>query len=74
MFAHTKPRYSVNDLLGLLSIGRARLYADINAGKLETYKVGKRRFTEPVALERYVDLVRKEALATCQNEAAQREA
>ena len=63
MFAHTKPRYSVNDLLGLLSIGRARLYADINAGKLDTYKIGKRRFAEPAALERYVEFVRKEAQA-----------
>ena len=41
MFHHTKPRYSVNDLISLLSIGRARLYADINAGKLATYKIGE---------------------------------
>ena len=61
MFVHQKPRYSVNDLMALLNIGRSHLYADINAGKLETYKIGKRRFTEPEALDRYVELVRKEA-------------
>jgi len=61
MFVHTRPRYSINDLLNLLNIGRATLYADIGAGKLETYLVGKRRFTEPAALDRYVELVRKEA-------------
>ena len=54
MFSHNKPRYSINDLLGLLSIGRARLYADINAGKLETYRIGKRRFTSPESLDAYV--------------------
>jgi hypothetical protein len=61
MFVHTKPRYSINDLLALLSIGRATLYSDIRSGKLTTYCVGKRRFTEPEALDRYVELVRKEA-------------
>jgi hypothetical protein len=61
MFTHTKPRYSINDMLTLLSIGRSRLYDDINGGKLATYKVGKRRFAEPEALDRYVELVRREA-------------
>ena len=63
MFTHTKPRYSVNDLISLLSIGRARLYADINQGKLKTYKIGKRRFADPQALDSYVE--------TCKQEAAQ---
>jgi hypothetical protein len=63
MFVHSNSRYSINDLLALLNIGRANLYADIRSGKLTTYCVGKRRFTEPEALERYVDLVREEAQA-----------
>lgn len=71
-FVHTRPRYPINDLLILLNIGRATLYADINAGKLETYLVGKRRFTAPEALDAYVELVSKESLTTCQNEAPQR--
>lgn len=61
MFHHTKPRYSVNDLISLLSIGRARLYADINAGKLATYKIGKRRFASPEAVDNYVALCEKVA-------------
>ncbi len=61
MFTHTKPRYSINDLLTLLSIGRARLYADINAGKLATYKIGKRRFAEPEAIDLYVETCKQEA-------------
>jgi len=54
MFNHLKPRYSVNDLMALLSIGRTRLYADINVGKLRTYLVGKRRYSSPEALDAYV--------------------
>ncbi len=61
MFIHTKPRYTVNDMLALLSIGRARLYVDINAGKLETYKIGKRRFAEPEAIDNYVEACKQEA-------------
>jgi len=61
MFTHTKPRYSVNDLCALLGIGRASVYADINAGKLETYLVGKRRFAKPEALDKYVERCEKEA-------------
>ena len=63
MYQHTKPRYSINDLLALLSIGRARLYADINAGKLATYRIGKRRFADPDALDRYVEQCKRDAQA-----------
>jgi excisionase family DNA binding protein len=61
MFIHTKPRYNINDLLSLLSIGRSRLYAAIAAGELETYKIGKRRFTSPAALDAYVATKEMEA-------------
>ena len=61
MFQHTKPRYSVNDMLGLLSIGRARLYADIHLGKLITYKIGKRRFADPEAIDSYVETCKQES-------------
>jgi hypothetical protein len=54
MYQHNKPRYPVQDLLTLLSIGRSRLYSDINTGILKTYKVGKRRFASPEALDAYV--------------------
>ena len=36
MFNHQKSRYSIKDMLALLSIGRAGLYAAIHANKLST--------------------------------------
>ena len=63
MFVHQKPRYSVTDLMALLSIGRSNLYMALNTGKLETYKIGKRRFAAPEAVDAYVELVREEAQA-----------
>lgn len=61
MFQHTKPRYAISDLLNLLDIGRATLYAAISEGRLETYKIGKRRFSSPEALDAYVELCQREA-------------
>jgi excisionase family DNA binding protein len=61
MFIHSRPRYSINDLLNLLDIGRATLYAAISEGKLETYKIGKRRFSSPEALDAYVELCQRDA-------------
>ena len=63
MYIHIKPRYSIRDLLSLLDIGRAGLYAEINAGRLKTYKVGKRRFADPADLDRYIEITRQEAQA-----------
>lgn len=71
MFVHQKPRYSVTDLMALLSIGRSNLYVALNTGKLESYKIGKRRFAAPEAVDAYVELVRAEALTNCESEAAQ---
>jgi len=62
MFTHTKPRYSITDLLALLSIGRAGLYEAIRANKLATYKIGKRRFCDPADLDHYVELCKREAM------------
>ena len=47
--------------MALLSIGRSNLYVALNTGKLESYKIGKRRFAAPEAVDAYVDLVRKES-------------
>ena len=60
MFTHTKPRYSINDLLALFSVGRARLYEDIRAGKLKTYTVGRRRFASPEAVDCYNETCEQE--------------
>ncbi|MBT5212888.1 helix-turn-helix domain-containing protein [bacterium] len=58
---HTQPRYSVSDLIQLLRIGRGGVYAAINSGELKTYKVGKRRFASPQAVDDYVALCEKAA-------------
>ena len=61
MFVHSKPRYSINDLMTLTDRGRAKLYEDITLGRLKTYKVGKRRFASPAALDHYIALDEQEA-------------
>ena len=60
MFVHSKPRYSINDLMTLTDRGRAKLYDDITLGRLKTYKVGKRRFASPNALDEYIELEERE--------------
>ena len=60
---HTKPRYTINDLISLLSIGRGTLYSEIQSGRLDTYTIGKRRFADPTAVDQYVELCKKEAAA-----------
>ena len=59
---HNKPRYTINDLIFLLGIGRGTLYGDINSGKLATYKIGKRRFSDPLSVDEYVELCKREAI------------
>ncbi len=61
MFLHTHPRYSMKVLMTLTHRGRAKLYEDIALGRLKTYKVGKRRFASPKALDEYIALDEQEA-------------
>jgi hypothetical protein len=60
MFHHPKPRYSIKDLLELTHRGRAKIYEDNALGRLKTYKVGKRRFASPTALDEYIELEERE--------------
>jgi hypothetical protein len=60
MFHHPKPRYSIKDLLELTHRGRAKIYEDINLGRLKTYLVGRRRFASPTALDEYIELEERE--------------
>jgi len=60
---HTKPRYSINDLIKLLSIGRGTLYAEIHSGKLKTYTIGRRRFADPNAVDEYVAICKDQTEA-----------
>lgn len=58
-FIHTKPRYSVNDLIYLTGVGRGRLYDELNSGRIKSYYLGKRRFVSPAALDDYIELCEK---------------
>jgi len=41
-FNLNKPAYSVNELLGMLPIGRTKLYEKIRNGELKATKLGKK--------------------------------
>ena len=60
-FEHKKPRYSLNDLSDLLGLGKTTLHAEVRKGRLRTYRVGGRTFADPVDLDSYLDLCRKES-------------
>jgi hypothetical protein len=51
----------MNRLMKLTDRGRAKIYEDIALGRLKTYKVGKRRFASPAALDEYIALDEQEA-------------
>ena len=55
MFVHNKLRYSIKEVDQLFGQGPAKTYEDIRAGKLKTYKEGKRRFTTPEWLDEYAE-------------------
>jgi excisionase family DNA binding protein len=47
--------YSVADACRVSSIGRTRLYALINEGRLESRKIGKRTLIPAVSLRRLIE-------------------
>ena len=61
MYEYKKPRYSINDLIELLGIGRAQLYEAINSGALQTHKIGKRRFACAEDLHNYLQWCKQES-------------
>lgn len=61
MFQHKKPRYTLDDLTGLLSLGKTTLHAEIKKGRLKTYKAGGRTFSDPPDVDRYLALCREES-------------
>ena len=54
MFQHATPRYTVPQLLDLLSTSRATLYAAINRGELASHKIGKRRYILATDVDSYL--------------------
>lgn len=41
--------YSINQFAQVYGISHAQCYVEINAGRLATYRVGRRRFIAPAA-------------------------
>lgn len=50
-----KLSYSVGDSCNMLGIGRTKLYALINEGRLSTIRVGRRRLVTRVSLVAFVE-------------------
>ena len=46
--------YSIEQTMGVLNLSRATIYAEINEGRLRTYKVGRRRMVSHDALADWV--------------------
>ncbi|OYZ08255.1 MAG: excisionase [Novosphingobium sp. 28-62-57] len=54
--AHLEPlAYSIADAVRVSSIGRTRLYALINEGRLEARKIGKRTLIPAASLRRLIE-------------------
>lgn len=54
--SHSEPlAYSIADAVRVSSIGRTRLYALINEGRLEARKIGKRTLIPAASLRRLIE-------------------
>ena len=47
--------YSINDTAKALSLGRTTIYALINAGRLETFKLGRRTLVKADSIRRLLE-------------------
>ncbi len=57
-----KLTYSINDTIEALGLSRQTVYNEINAGRLRTFRVGKRRMVSDDALQEWVKAREIEAL------------
>lgn len=46
--------YSIDDACRACGIGRSKLYTEIAAGRLKTYKIGRRRLVAPRDLREWL--------------------
>jgi len=58
MFKHTKPRYTIKDAAFLLGVSIAEIHNRVSSGDLVSYKVGRRRYFSPEAIDQIVHLDR----------------
>ena len=54
---------SIADACRAAGIGRSMLYEEIAAGRLKTFKVGRRRLVSPRALQEWADAKQRAAAA-----------
>lgn len=46
--------YSIGEVMKVLKLSRQVVYNEINAGRLKTYKVGRRRFASAEAVRAWI--------------------
>ncbi|GGU51520.1 hypothetical protein GCM10010498_05720 [Streptomyces cavourensis] len=56
--------YRPEEAAKALRIGRSMVYEEIRLGRLQTVRIGRRRLVPPEYIERYVELLKREAEAT----------
>ncbi|MFP3990294.1 helix-turn-helix domain-containing protein [Streptomyces sp. E11-3] len=56
--------YRPEEAATVLRIGRSMVYEEIRLGRLQTVRIGRRRLVPPEYIERYVELLKREAEAT----------
>ncbi len=49
-----KPANTMPETCEALGFGHQKLYDEINAGRLKTYKVGRRRYASEEAIRQYI--------------------
>jgi excisionase family DNA binding protein len=57
----TKLAYGISEVVEATNVGRSRLYEDIRAGKLKTFKVGKRTLIAADDLKKWLESYREAA-------------
>lgn len=60
-YQHTQPTYTVQEAFEALKVSRPTGYELINAGTLESYRVGRRRFISAEQLDRCIKRLSREA-------------
>lgn len=53
----TKLAYSVNETLGLLSLGRTKFYELVESGEIKTAKVGKKTLVLASEIQAFLDRI-----------------
>lgn len=60
---HHKSAYPITEAAQLLSIGRSSFYELLNAGEIQSFKIGNRRLIAAEDIDAYVAKCRKSAQA-----------